>query len=153
MPGTLLETGDCLLAVHRRLFDRDDNRLFVGAVDAFESGVIRVTGYTFVRDAMAGECGMTTPDAEDRRFGLRTDGDAGQVNRPSTRAQHPVDLIELFGQAPPHGAPGDEGGVQLRGADGICVEQPGQQSEPDSSRLTRGSGANECPGRCTPQCC
>lgn len=51
----LIEPGSCVLVVHRRLFERDDNRLFVGQIEAMELGVVRVTGYSFVRDAMAGK--------------------------------------------------------------------------------------------------
>lgn len=43
-----------MLVVHRRLFERDDNRLFVVQIESMEFGVIRATGYSFVRDAMAG---------------------------------------------------------------------------------------------------
>ncbi len=50
----LIEPGDRLLAVHRRLFEHDDNRLFVGEVESAEAGVIRVTGYSFVRDTLTG---------------------------------------------------------------------------------------------------
>lgn len=50
----LIEPGCCVLVVHRRLFERDDNRLFVGQIESMEFGVIRATGYSFVRDTMAG---------------------------------------------------------------------------------------------------
>ena len=51
----ILEPGDKVLVVHRRLFDKDENRYFVGVVEDFESGIARVTGYSFVRDAIAGQ--------------------------------------------------------------------------------------------------
>lgn len=54
MHTNLLESGDRVLVVHRRLFERDDNRLFVGEVETMESGVIRATGHTFVRDMLGG---------------------------------------------------------------------------------------------------
>ncbi|MCG8404665.1 MAG: hypothetical protein MI923_05645 [Phycisphaerales bacterium] len=50
----ILESGDKILVVHRRLFDKDENRYFVGTVEAFESGIARVTGYSFVRDFIGG---------------------------------------------------------------------------------------------------
>ncbi len=50
----LFEPGSCVLVVHRRLFERDDNRLFVGQIESLDSGVIRTTGYSFVRDIMEG---------------------------------------------------------------------------------------------------
>ncbi|MDA1162965.1 MAG: hypothetical protein O3B13_07675 [Planctomycetota bacterium] len=51
---SLLEPGARVLVVHRRLFERDDNRLFVGEVEAMNDGVFRTTGYTFVRDTLGG---------------------------------------------------------------------------------------------------
>jgi hypothetical protein len=50
----LVKPGNCVLVVHRRLFERDDNRLFVGQIEAMDGGVIRTKGYTFVRDVMEG---------------------------------------------------------------------------------------------------
>ena len=54
MSMELLVPGDRLLVVNRRLYERDDNRLFVGEVEAFHEGIIRITGYTFVRDVLGG---------------------------------------------------------------------------------------------------
>ncbi len=50
----LLHSGDLLLVVHRRLFERDSSRFFVGNVETYEDGIVRVTGYTFVRDPVGG---------------------------------------------------------------------------------------------------
>lgn len=54
MTMSLLEPGDRLLVVHRRLFERDDSRFFLGEVEAGEAGIVRVSGYSFIRDAIAG---------------------------------------------------------------------------------------------------
>ncbi|MFT5327403.1 MAG: hypothetical protein ACI8P0_005292 [Planctomycetaceae bacterium] len=54
MKTELLESGDRVLVVHRRLFERDDNRLFVGEIETIDSGVIHTTGHTFVRDMLEG---------------------------------------------------------------------------------------------------
>lgn len=54
MSMNLIEPGDQLLVVHRRLFERDENRFFVGQVEASDGGVIRITGFTFVRDVIQG---------------------------------------------------------------------------------------------------
>ncbi len=54
MSMNILEPGDRLLVVHRRLFERDDARFFVGEVEAFENGTVRVTGYSFIRDSFDG---------------------------------------------------------------------------------------------------
>lgn len=46
----ILQTGDKLLIVHRRLFEKDAARFFVGGVEEYEAGIARVTGHSFVRD-------------------------------------------------------------------------------------------------------
>lgn len=45
----LLKRGDKVLLVHRRLFDSDAGRHFVGSVEAYDSGIVKVSGWTFVR--------------------------------------------------------------------------------------------------------
>ena len=49
----ILQEGDKLLIVHRRLFENDHARFFVGQVDGFEMGIARMTGYTFGWDAIS----------------------------------------------------------------------------------------------------
>lgn len=51
----LLEPSDKVLLAHRRLFDGDAPRYFIGEVVAYEDGIVKVRGYTFVRDAMSGQ--------------------------------------------------------------------------------------------------
>lgn len=46
----LLEKGNRLLVAHRRLFEGDLPRFFVGEVEAYEDGIARIGGYSFVRD-------------------------------------------------------------------------------------------------------
>lgn len=48
----MLEQGEKLLIVHRRLFDKDTPRFFIGEVEAFETGLAKVKGYTFVKDLL-----------------------------------------------------------------------------------------------------
>jgi hypothetical protein len=50
----MLEPGDNLLVVHRRLFETDQSRFFVGRVEAYQDGIVRVRGYSFARDSMDG---------------------------------------------------------------------------------------------------
>jgi hypothetical protein len=50
----MLNEGDKVLVVHRRLYERDEPRFFVGRVDAFENGIVKVTGHSYVRDMMSG---------------------------------------------------------------------------------------------------
>lgn len=47
----ILDPGDNLLVVHRRLFERDHSRFFVGKVEDYQDGIARVSGYSFARDS------------------------------------------------------------------------------------------------------
>lgn len=51
----MLEAGDILLVCYRRLFANDDNRFFLGKVDAYDTGIVKLTGHSFLRDAVRGE--------------------------------------------------------------------------------------------------
>jgi hypothetical protein len=51
----ILETGLPVLIFHRRLYEGDHMRHFLGVVEGYEAGVARVTGHTWVRDAYTGE--------------------------------------------------------------------------------------------------
>jgi len=50
----MLELGEKLLIVHRRLFEKDTSRFFVGEVQAYEQGIVKVNGYTFIKDLFSG---------------------------------------------------------------------------------------------------
>ncbi len=50
----ILKPNDKVLVVHRRLFETDRGRFFVGSVEEYEQGVARVTGFTFVRELLDG---------------------------------------------------------------------------------------------------
>ena len=50
----MLEQGEKLLIVHRRLFEKDTSRFFVGEVQVYEQGIAKVKGYTFVKDLFSG---------------------------------------------------------------------------------------------------
>lgn len=50
----LLEPGSKVLIVHRRLFDRDRSRHFVGTVHHYENGIAKVTGHTWTQDTFNG---------------------------------------------------------------------------------------------------
>ena len=44
----ILEVGSKLLVVHRRLFENDKSRYFIGKVEHCEDAVARVSGHTWV---------------------------------------------------------------------------------------------------------
>lgn len=46
----ILNPGTKVLILHRRLFEKDSERFFLGVVDEFENGLAKVTGTTWVRD-------------------------------------------------------------------------------------------------------
>ncbi len=50
----LLKKGDKLLIAHRRIYDRDDVRFFVGGVEDYETGIVKIRGHSYVRDGMTG---------------------------------------------------------------------------------------------------
>jgi hypothetical protein len=50
----LLKEGDTIFVAHRRLYEEDEVRFFVGRVDAYAEGLVKVTGRSYVRDIMNG---------------------------------------------------------------------------------------------------
>jgi hypothetical protein len=48
----ILESGEKLHVIHRRKMEREPHRHFVGTVEAYESGVARVTGYVYTVDTV-----------------------------------------------------------------------------------------------------
>ena len=47
--------GDLIFASHRRLFEGDQVRFFIGRVDLYEAGLVKATGRSYVRDIVSGE--------------------------------------------------------------------------------------------------
>lgn len=50
----LLNEGDRILVSHRRLFEKDEVRFFIGRVDAYDDGTVKATGHSYIRDALSG---------------------------------------------------------------------------------------------------
>jgi hypothetical protein len=50
----MLKEGDKVLIAHRRLFRGDAAHYFAGAVAAYEAGLVKVTGHSYVRDPVTG---------------------------------------------------------------------------------------------------
>ena len=50
----ILESGDTVLISHRRLFDGDEARFFVGRTIVCEGPLLKAEGYSFVRDLSNG---------------------------------------------------------------------------------------------------
>ena len=51
----ILSNGSHVLIVHRRLFENDNTRFFIGIVLGYEVGIVKVQGHTFIKDAFSGE--------------------------------------------------------------------------------------------------
>lgn len=50
----LIEPGSKLLVCHRRLFAEDQSRFFVGTVEGSEEALVKVTGFSWMRDPRHG---------------------------------------------------------------------------------------------------
>jgi hypothetical protein len=50
----ILNEGDVVLVSHRRMFERDESRYFLGRVKTSEGDLLKVEGFTFVRDLSNG---------------------------------------------------------------------------------------------------
>lgn len=46
----ILKQGEKIHVIHRRHFEKDHHRHFVGTVESYEAGVARVTGHVFTVD-------------------------------------------------------------------------------------------------------
>ena len=55
MGAMLLNEGDKILVSHRRLFEKDSVRFFIGRVEAYEAGLVKATGHSYVRDPLWGQ--------------------------------------------------------------------------------------------------
>ena len=65
----VLEPGNHLLVVHRRLFETDHSRFFVGKVEAYDCGIARVSGYSFGRDHLNSKF-VRKPDLRTKVIGI-----------------------------------------------------------------------------------
>lgn len=51
----MLKQQDLVLVCYRRLFANDENRFFLGQVDGYENGIVKLTGHSFLHDGMTGK--------------------------------------------------------------------------------------------------
>ena len=58
----LLNSGDKVFVVHRRLFDKDQSRFFLGSILEYENGIAKVEGRTLIKDPFSGDI-LEKPDA------------------------------------------------------------------------------------------
>ena len=50
----ILKQGEKIHVIHRRFFEKEARRHFVGLVEAYEDGVVRVTGHIYALDKIEG---------------------------------------------------------------------------------------------------
>jgi len=50
----VIKPGDKILIVHRRLFEKDNTRFFIGGVEEYDGRLAKVTGFTFSQDLGTG---------------------------------------------------------------------------------------------------
>ena len=62
MNTALLSPGEKIHVMHRRRFDKDVRRHFVGEVESYEQGVARASGYVFVIDDLSKHLFVKRPD-------------------------------------------------------------------------------------------
>jgi hypothetical protein len=62
MMTSILQPGEKIHVIHRRRFEKDIRRHFVGTVEACENGVVRASGYVFVIDDLNQHLFTKRPD-------------------------------------------------------------------------------------------
>ena len=60
--STILSPGEKIHVMHRRRFEKDVRRHFVGEVESYEQGVARALGYVFVIDDLSKHLFVKRPD-------------------------------------------------------------------------------------------
>lgn len=50
----IIAVGSKILVNHRRLFSDDHPRYFIGVAEGYEQGIVRATGFTWIRDQING---------------------------------------------------------------------------------------------------
>lgn len=71
----MLENGDKVLVSHRRLFDGDETRFFIGRTIMCEGPLVKIEGYSFVRDLSNGH----VIKKEEKRIKLLSLASPGQM--------------------------------------------------------------------------
>ena len=60
--AAILSPGEKIHVMHRRRFEKDVRRHFVGEVESYEQGVARASGYVFVIDDLSKHLFVKRPD-------------------------------------------------------------------------------------------
>ncbi len=60
--STILKPGEKIHVIHRRHFEKDARRHFVGEVESYEHGIARASGYVFVLDDLNKHMFVKRPD-------------------------------------------------------------------------------------------
>lgn len=52
----ILTQNEKIFVIHRKIFEGDITRYFVGTVDGYQDGIARVSGHTWIKDDHSGDC-------------------------------------------------------------------------------------------------
>ena len=69
---TLLSPGEKIHVMHRRRFEKDVRRHFVGMVESYEQGIARASGYVFVIDDLSKHLFVKRPDRRTKLVPIST---------------------------------------------------------------------------------
>jgi hypothetical protein len=69
---TLLSPGEKIHVMHRRRFEKDVRRHFVGEVESYEQGIARASGYVFVIDDLSKHLFVKRPDRRTKLVPIST---------------------------------------------------------------------------------
>ncbi|MDX1952433.1 MAG: hypothetical protein SFY81_09620 [Verrucomicrobiota bacterium] len=68
----ILKPGEKIHVIHRRNYDKDQHRHFIGVVDAYEGGIARVSGHTYTVDTTTFKF-LRRPELRTRIIALASD--------------------------------------------------------------------------------
>ncbi len=68
----ILKPGEKIHVIHRRFFEKDIHRHFIGQVETCESGIARASGYVFAIDDLSRHLFVKRPDKRIKLISLTT---------------------------------------------------------------------------------
>jgi hypothetical protein len=66
----MVHKGELMLIVHRKLFEADNTRYFVGEVEDYQDGLVRLEGYSWIKDPLQASGFERKEDRRSKIFSL-----------------------------------------------------------------------------------
>jgi hypothetical protein len=66
----MVHKGELMLIVHRKLFETDNTRYFIGEVEDYDAGLVRLQGYSWIKDPLQPSGFERKEDARSKIFSL-----------------------------------------------------------------------------------